>query len=400
MKKRIPFTLFLALTSGSTFAAPSIMTETIVSGLDNPVNIAHAGDGSGRLFINQKAGQIQLIQPGSGTVSATFADLSDRVLTPTSSYDERGLLGLVFDPNYTNNGYFYVNYSSRTRTPNGCGPVSLGDTVISRFSVDSNNANLADSNSELCLLTIPQPYSNHNGGQLAFGPDGFLYIAVGDGGSANDPLDAGQNNQTLLGKILRLDVHAAAPYIPASNPFVGQANTEEAIWATGLRNPWRFSFDRNTGDLFIADVGQYNWEEINFQSASSTGGENYGWDCLEGTHSHTTNATCLPNPIAPILEYSHSGGNCSVTGGYRYRGANYPVLNGYYFYGDWCTGIVWAAQPGTGQTWDTEQVLNLGMGLNSFGEDENGEIYAVMADGRLLSIQSSELIFKSGFESN
>ena len=240
-----------------------------------------------------------------------------------SSIGERGLLSVAFHPNYKNNGNFYVNYTN-----------TIGDTVVARYSV-SADPNVADRDSSIILLTIPQPFSNHNGGGLQFGPDDYLYIGMGDGGSAGDPQNNAQNKGSLLGKILRIDVDSSFPYaIPSGNPFVGNPLARDEIWALGLRNPWRFSFDRLTGDLFIADVGQGSWEELNFQLVKSSGGENYGWRMMEGSQCFNPPANCNDGTLTlPILEYDHTLG-CSITGGFRYRGNSNPQLYGIYIYGD------------------------------------------------------------------
>jgi glucose/arabinose dehydrogenase len=280
------------------------------------------------------------------------------------------LLGVAFHPDYAANGYFYVNY---TRQGDGA-------TVIARYQRSVANPDLADLASAQILLTIAQPYSNHNGGQLRFGPDGYLYIGTGDGGSANDPQNRAQDLGTLLGKMLRIDVNTGAPYaVPAGNPFVNDGNpgTLGEIWAYGLRNPWRFSFDRSTGDLFIGDVGQDAWEEIDFQAAGTGAGANYGWRVMEGAHCTGLGGgpACFdPSLTPPILEYGHDVG-CSVTGGYRYRGAASPALAGYYLYADYCSGRMWGATWSGAGPWTTVQLLQTGFSVSTFGEDEAGEIY-------------------------
>jgi hypothetical protein len=247
--------------------------------------------------------------------------------------------------------------------------------VIARYSV-SLDPNRADPQSGGILLTIPQPFSNHNGGQLQFGPNGYLYIGIGDGGSGGDPQNNGQDLGTLLGKILRIDVDSGWPFtIPADNPFVGIGGARDEIWSFGLRNPWRFSFDRLTGDMFIADVGQNSWEEVNFQPSTSTGGENYGWRLMEGNSCFNPATNCDNGTLTlPILVYDHSVG-CSVTGGYRYRGSKNPRLNGLYLYGDFCTGLIWGAQEDGLGGWNTTVLLDTNFSISTFGEDESGEIY-------------------------
>lgn len=373
----------------------------------DPVSISHAGDGSGLLFINEQGGQIRIINPDTGVMEATpFLDLSgsgtNTVLAPTPDqyWSEQGLLGLAFDPAYSSNRRFYVYYTSNGSTT-GCpqAPAS-GDVVVSRFERDALNPLQADPASEQCLLLIRQPSTNHNGGQLAFGPDGMLYIGTGDGGGQGDPNENAQNMNSLLGKILRIDVSGSSYSIPADNPFVGTGSREE-IWALGLRNPWRFSFDRQNGDLWIADVGQATWEEINFQPASSTGGENYGWDCREGPAAYLpfndVNPDCpsLEGKFTePVISYSHSEtGGCSITGGYSYRGP-LAYLHNRYFYGDYCSGDIWMALKENGQ-WLSRKVFNDAPGLTSFGEGENGALYYVQGTS-LYRITGD--IFEGSFE--
>jgi glucose/arabinose dehydrogenase len=328
--------------------------QLLVSGLERPVDLQ--ADGSGRLFVIEKVGRIRIIQNGQLLI-APFLDITDRV---GSSSNEQGLLGLAFHPNYAQNGRFFVNYTNRN-----------GDTEIARFQV-SSDPNVADPDSELKLLGVDQPYPNHNGGGLDFGPDGYLYAGLGDGGAAGDPSGNGQKTTTLLGKILRLDVDSAEPYVvPADNPFGNE------IWAYGLRNPWRISFDSATGDLYIGDVGQNVWEEIDHLPAGSPGGTNFGWDFREGAHEYS--GTAPADLTDPIAEYSHQEGGCSVTGGYVYRGAM-PEWNGVYLYGDYCTGFIWGlVQPGNG--WQAQLLFDTDVNITAFGQDEAGEIYLVADSG-------------------
>ena len=335
-----------------------LVFERVVGGLALPVNITNAGDGSGRLFVNEQAGRI-VIHDGEDILATPFLDIRGRVLC----CGERGLLGLAFHPNYEENGRFFVNYIN-----------GFGDTVISEFLV-SADPNVALPGSGTVLLKISQPFGNHNGGQLQFGPDGFLYIATGDGGSGGDPGDRGQSLFTLLGKILRIDVDSGAPFaIPPSNPFVGQPALRE-IWAYGLRNPWRFSFDRETGDLFIGDVGQNTVEEIDFQRAGSPGGENYGWRRMEGTRCFRPAGGCNDGSLVlPIIDYSRDSGGGSVTGGYRYRGVSFPGLEGIYFYADFVTRAFFAATQNNG-VWIPMGPRPTSFSISTFGEDEAGEVY-------------------------
>ncbi|WKZ51648.1 MAG: PQQ-dependent sugar dehydrogenase [Anaerolineales bacterium] len=338
--------------------------ETVADGLERPVDIQNAGDGSGRLFIVEQPGVIRTLANGR-LVAEPFLDIRDRV---DDSDNEQGLLGLAFHPLFKENGVFYVNYTKRG-----------GDTVIARFhaSLDQN----ADPNSEARLLTVKQPFGNHNGGGLAFGPDGYLYIALGDGGSGGDPYGNGQSLKTLLGKILRIDVDNGDPYaIPADNPFGNE------IFHYGLRNPWRFSFDPLTHDLWIGDVGQGEWEEIDFLPAGTPGGVNFGWNRFEGMHDYTAGA--IPeNYRSPLFEYSHNEG-CSVTGGYVYRGAM-REWQGVYFYGDFCSGKVWGAlrTVGAAEEISTSTVLfETGAQITSFGVDETGELYIAAMNGSILRL--------------
>lgn len=323
--------------------------EQIAGGLSRPLDVQNAGDGSGRLFILEKPGRIRIFQNGQ-LLGTPFIDISDRV---RAAGNEQGLLGLAFHPAYEQNGFFYVNYTG-----------SGGTTHLSRFQV-TQDPNLADPNSEMTLLTVDQPFANHNGGVLTFGPDGYLYAGLGDGGAAGDPFGNGQNTDALLGKILRLDVDNGQPYaIPPDNPFSNE------IWAYGLRNPWRISFDRATNDLWIADVGQNEWEEIDYLTAGSAGGANFGWSVLEGNHPYHGEAQ--PDFIAPVAEYSHTEG-CSVTGGYVYRGSM-PEWQGIYLYGDYCSGTIWGVIK-SGNGFQNQVLFASGANITSFGEDESGEIY-------------------------
>ena len=347
------------LFSAASWGAVTIKAEPVVTGLSSPVDITHAGDGSGRLFITLQGGRV-VIFDGVQILSPPFLDINSLV----SSGGERGLLGAAFHPNYVGNGFFYVSYTD-----------TAGDSVIARYSV-SLDPNRADPTSGVILLTIPQPFSNHNGGQLHFGPDGYLYIGIGDGGSGGDPQNNGQDLGKLLGKILRIDVDSGFPFtVPPDNPFVGVVGAREEIWSFGLRNPWRFSFDRLTGDMFIGDVGQNSWEEVDFQPANSTGGENYGWRLMEGNSCFNPAINCNNGTLTlPILVYDHSVG-CSVTGGYLYRGSKNPNLNGLYLYGDFCSGLIWGAQEDGLGGWNTTVLLDTNFSISTFGEDESGEIY-------------------------
>jgi len=363
--------IVLAAASILAAAPPRISLEQIASGLARPVSVAHAGDGSGRLFIVEQRGAIRVFDGGQ-LLPTPFLAIQSLVRFG----GERGLLGLAFDPSYATNGFFYVNYTR----------ASDAATTIARYQVSANNPNIADPSSAVVLLNIQQPNSNHNGGQIAFGPDGYLYIGTGDGGGAGDPDENGQDLTTLLGKILRIDVSNAPPYAtPLDNPFVGNPAARDEIWAYGLRNPWRFSFDRDTGDLFIGDVGQNSLEEIDFQPAASSGGENYGWDHMEGSSCFDPPTNCNDGSLTlPVLEYSHSQG-CSVTGGFRYRGSKHLELQGRYIYGDFCSGNVWAAQE-DGANWIAGDPFDSNRSISAFGEDEAGELYLVDVNGGLFRL--------------
>jgi len=346
------------LPAAASFPDPNAYTWTpFVAGLYLPVDIKNAGDGSGRLFIIERPGRIRIVKDGL-LFQDSFLDISDRV---GSKGSEQGLLGLAFHPQYPANGFFYVNYTDHN-----------GDTVISRFSV-SPDTNRADPASELKMLTINQPYANHNGGAVAFGQDGYLYLGLGDGGSGGDPLGNGQSLNTFLGKILRLDVDHDIPYsIPPDNPFAGSGELYREIWASGLRNPWRFSFDPATGDMFIGDVGQDSWEEIDVVQSGTPGGLNFGWNVYEGNHPYARGGSSS-GFVLPVAEYSHSEG-CSVTGGGVSRGAGLPAWNGIYLYGDFCTGFVWGLL-NQGGSWQSQRLFETGLGISTFGVDEAGGIY-------------------------
>jgi glucose/arabinose dehydrogenase len=354
MKRLVPL-LLLSVAAWAT--EPNVVLEPVVSGLVLPVSITHAGDT--RLFITQQEGRI-VIYDGVRLLPQPFLDITPLVL----SGGERGLLSIAFHPRYAENGRFFVNYTDRS-----------GNTVIARYTV-SSNPNVADPASAVPILQIQQPFANHNGGQLQFGPDGSLYIGMGDGGSGGDPSNRAQNLGDLLGKMLRIDVDGATYTVPPSNPFVSRAGARGEIWAYGLRNPWRFSFDRASGDLWIADVGQGSWEEVNFQPATSIGGENYGWRRMEGSHCFNPSSNCNTGALTlPVIEYGHTGGACSVTGGYVYRGARSPGLQGMYLYADFCNGVISGARRQPDGSVTTRALRSAGFLISTFGEDANGEIY-------------------------
>ena len=358
--------------------APDIRLDLVTSVGESITAITHAGDG--RLFLTLQAGTIR-IWDGTQVLPTPFLDLSAQV----SCCGERGLLSTAFHPSYAGNGFFFVDYTDGN-----------GDTVVARYRVSSNDANRADPASGVTLLTIGQPFANHNGGQLQFGPDGFLYIGMGDGGSGDDPDCRAQSDATLLGKLLRVDVDqnvGSPPFygIPPENPFVATGGPDEA-WAKGLRNPWRFSFDRLTGDLFIGDVGQGAREEIDHQRINSRGGENYGWKVMEGTLCGNGGNSGCTSPVPPcgdpaytlpVLEYDHSGGACSVTGGYVYRGQTVPELYGSYVFGDYCSGEIWSSVPQQSGPWSQTTLPVSAQNLTTFGEDSSGELYVGTGSGNL-----------------
>lgn len=350
-----------------------IALESVATGLDQPLFVAGAGDGSSRLFVVEKPGRIRILQDGA-LQDAPFLDMVDLV---NNRGNEQGLLGMAFAPNYSESGHFFVNYTD-----------AEGATVVARYSVAVEDPNRADPASAFQIIRVAQPASNHNAGMLAFGPDGYLYLGMGDGGAANDRFGNGQNPETLLGKMLRLDVTSdpSRPYlIPDDNPWIAAdwngVDVRDEIWAVGLRNPWRYSFDRATGALWIGDVGQNQFEEINRMAATDPGGANYGWPIMEGTHCFPASASCDESGLVlPVFEYSHQG-HCSVTGGYVYRGAAFPVLDGVYFYGDYCSGVIWAGWQDEGGVWQSAQVLDTSVSLASFGEDDAGELYVTDLSG-------------------
>ena len=384
--------LSLALTQGASGAEapggsaahptpPRLRVIPVTSGeLEEPLYVTRAGDGTGSLFVVEQTGRIRVLRTGESSLLSRrrpFLDLTDRVL----SGGERGLLGLAFHPQYRTNGRLFVNY---TRKPDGA-------TVIAEFARSSRDP-LVALQDETILMVVDQPYANHNGGMVSFGPDGYLYIGLGDGGSGGDPQNRAQNRQERLGKILRIDVDRSRPFaIPPDNPFAKQGGRPE-IFALGLRNPWRFSFDRQTGELWAGDVGQYHWEEIDL----IVGGGNYGWRVMEGTHCFSPPDGCEAEGLTlPVAEYSHESGRCSVIGGYVYRGSAMPDHRGTYFYGDYCSGEVFdlvrtsssrAAPVSSGP----HVALKTGFRISSFGEDEQGELYLVDHGGGIYRLAASQ----------
>ena len=379
--KLIPFVLALVWATGCSMdseqaqAQSEIKIEVAFVNLDftRPVDLQHAGDGSNRLFVVEQAGVISVFDNDPSVASASvFLDIEDRV---RDSANEEGLLGLAFHPDYANNGFFYVYHSASNPRR----------SIVARYSVDPNDPNVADRNSEVVVLQVGQPFGNHNGGQIAFGPDGFLYIALGDGGSGGDPLGNGQNPSTLLGSILRIDVDNPSDDrnygIPADNPFVG--NTQgfrEEIYAYGLRNPWRFSFDPPTGRLWTGDVGQGDFEEIDLIES----GGNYGWNTMEGFHCFDPETGCdQTGLVLPVHEYPHNGVRKSVTGGYVYRGPGVPELVGQYVYADFEDGQIFALEYDGQQVVQNTELMNTSLLISSFGIDENDELYFCAFDGQI-----------------
>ena len=393
----IPFFLFAE--------EKNLSSVLIADGYKKPVFITSYPNNAKLLYIVEQAGLIKIINDGK-KLSRPFFDINKRVVNPNRPGDERGLLGFAFHPNHTNNGKFYINYMDND-----------GNTIVSEFSTNSELR--ADHKSERIILKLKQPYGNHNGGDIQFGPDGYLYISIGDGGKAGDPLNAGQDLSSLFGKIIRIDIEQKPYGIPKSNPFFGQKDKREEIWAWGLRNVWRFSFDKQTGDKYLADVGQNKWEEVNFEPASSEGGLNYGWRIMEANHCYDPKENCpTEGLIKPIIEYPNDANHpafafriieelsfsetdvegCSVTGGYVYRGQKIKSMQGQYIFGDYCSGNIWTLRVVNGKAINfknrTEEI-NIGGGefttyISSFGQDSDGEIYIIDYNGGIYKLIESD----------
>jgi glucose/arabinose dehydrogenase len=369
--------LFAALLSGcgdppvgQVADGPGLRAELVADDLDLPLQVVSAPSDP-RLFIVEQTGRVLVYEPDSGLRDEPFLDLSDRV----SCCGERGLLSLAFHPHYATNGFAFATFSDGD-----------GATRVERFTVSADPNALSPASAKL-VIVVDQPYANHNGGLSVFGPDGMLYVGLGDGGSGGDPQGHGQNLGTLLGSMLRLDVDTEQPYeIPPDNPFVGRAGAREEIWAYGLRNPWRFSFDSESGELYIADVGQNLWEEVNRVPAGE-GGHNYGWNVMEGSRCYNAQSCSQVGLTLPVYEYDHGEG-CSITGGYVYRGTAIPSVIGHYFFADFCGGWVRSLRPGAG----TPQVVGWDLGdlgqITSFGEDAAGELYVVTDRGRVYRLEA------------
>lgn len=384
MKKLYVILLALAMVniaSESKSQNPEIILEPFASGLNMVTDIGNAGDS--RLFVAEQPGVIRIISDNGNVLSTPFLDI--RILVDTS-HNERGLLGITFHPDYKNNGYFYVNY---TALPNG-------ETHISRFSVSGADSNIADPSSEQIILTQSQPFGNHNAGALHFGPDSYLYFGLGDGGSGGDPLENAQDGSTLLGKMIRIDVNGTAPYeIPSTNPFVNDTNILDEIWAMGVRNPFRFSFDRNTGDIWIADVGQSDWEEINYEPANGPGGMNWGWNCYEGSDPFDLQGCdTIENYDFPVFEYPNNNNyGCAILGGYVYRGSDYADLRGHYLFTDLCSGRLWTLYSDGSGGWDTtDQGSKTNNSFTTFGQDHQGELYIAEREGDIFKITTTDTI--------
>lgn len=393
---RLLLVLLSAFAGGITTAQPTLAFQTLATGLTQPTDIVSPGDDSGRIFITEKTGRIKIYDQNTGSILPTnFLNLSGQILTNS----ERGVLGLAFHPNFRVNGEFFVNYIS-----DGTGSPSSGQTVVSRFTLGNPANNVALLNTEEVLLTITQPFSNHNAGDLAFGPDGMLYIPTGDGGSGGDPNNTGQDPNSLLGKMLRIDVDNTSPglayAIPADNPFVGNTAVSDEIWALGLRNPWRISFDRQTGDLWIGDVGQGEREEVNFQAAGSSGGQNYGWDCREGDIAFNgppggSSPACNAGSVYtdPIFDYDHSfdQGGLSLTGGFVYRGDRADDLLGWYVCADYVFSRFFLLPPGDDGSNLVRQAHPI-FDITTFGEDDDGNLYLATINGLFMHITTERTL--------
>ena len=362
-------------------AAFGVALEPVAGGFDRPLHVADPGDDSGRLFVVEQEGRIRIVRDGE-VLAEPFLDIVEIV---ESGGSEQGLLSVAFHPDYAENGFFYVGYTARPEEG------SVGDNTVARYRVSADDPDRADPDSAVVLLAVPDPYRNHNGGLVLFGPDGYLYVGLGDGGSGGDPHGHGQDPGTLLGSLLRLDVDPEAvsdqePYrIPEDNPFADGEGGAPEVWAYGLRNPWRFSFDRATGDLYVADVGQNAIEEVNFRPADRAGGENYGWNITEGTACFAADPCDTEDLTLPVAEYGRDLGN-SVTGGYVYRGEDHPALRGVYLFADFGSGLLWGLGRDSGGEWALSDPVATDLPVSSFGEDAAGALYVTAFDGTLYRV--------------
>lgn len=349
-------------------ALGDVALERVATGFHQPLHVTNAEDGSDRLFVVEQPGTVWIIQDGE-TLEEPFLDIRERV---NDAGFEQGLLGLAFPPDYEASGVFYVTYTA-----------TMGTSILARYEVAEDDANEGLEETEEILLEIMQPFQNHNGGHVAFGPEGYLYYGMGDGGAAGDPQQNAQNTGTLLGTMMRIDVSPSTGYeVPDDNPFVGDPQGEDEIWAYGLRNPWRWSFDAATGDLYIGDVGQDEWGEVNHQPADSEGGENYGWNVYEGEEKYFLGPpeSTAPDAVFPVAAYSIQGGDCSIIGGHVYRGQAVPQLEGLYVLGDYCSGMLRLLEE-TGDGWELEEWRETELSITSFGVDEAQELYVVDQQG-------------------
>lgn len=365
-RMRICFVMLLLYGGFASVAAEGLALQPFAQGVHQPVGLVSARDGSGRLYAIEQGGRV-VVFSAEGEHLGVFLNVRERI---TARGWEQGLLGLAFHPEFADNRRFFIYYTAR----NGDNTLAEG---IAETPIQASDALME-------LLRVPDPASNHNGGQLQFGPDGYLYLGLGDGGSGGDPWNNAQNGESLLGKLLRLDVHQPGAYrIPEDNPFVGKDNTRDEIWATGLRNPWRFSFDRENGDLWVADVGQNEWEEINGNALAQTRGANYGWRVFEGLDCYDDEQNCARmDTLKPLHVYDHNLG-CSVTGGYVYRGQRIAFLRGQYLFTDFCSGRLWSLQRADNGQWQRREWMRLRGQTSSFAEDDAGELYTLDHGGRI-----------------
>lgn len=368
-------TILIVATNVNAHIPTSYTWQKMASGFVQPTSIVEPPDGSGRLFVTEQTGTIRIIDHGQ-VIITPFLDIKSKL---TSKDSEQGLLDIAFHPKYASNGLFFITYTNPD-----------GNPMLVRYHISADNPNIADPSSAKVLLTIPHPYTNHNGGQLQFGPEGYLYYGMGDGGSGGDPQENGQNKSVLLASMMRLDVDHGDPYaIPPDNPYISDKNARPELWAKGLRNPWRFSFDQQTGDLYIADVGEKLYEEVDFQPANSKGGENYGWNLYESNHSYKGGDQ--NGLVFPIAEYEHLTGGCAIIGGYVYRGKTLPALVGTYIYGDYCRGTMWSLRRDLTGKWVSQPFMASGLTLTTFGQSSDGELYVADFNGTVYKLIAKQV---------